>query len=105
VAAAADGGLTVSAPVAVRLVSVDDVAELTALVAQNLAFLAPWPQRSRWRTGRAACTGCRPPPSSTTSAATGAGHNGFTLIGLAPSYLEIAGRWQDHLLFQRVAPT
>jgi [ribosomal protein S5]-alanine N-acetyltransferase len=31
-------------------------------------------------------------------------HNGFTLIGLAPSYLEIAGRWQDHLLFQRVAP-
>jgi ribosomal-protein-alanine N-acetyltransferase len=32
-------------------------------------------------------------------------HNGFTLIGLAPSYLEIAGRWQDHLLFQRVAPT
>jgi [ribosomal protein S5]-alanine N-acetyltransferase len=32
-------------------------------------------------------------------------HNGFTLIGPAPSYLEIAGRWQDHLLFQRVAPT
>lgn len=30
--------------------------------------------------------------------------NGFTLIGRAPDYLQIAGRWQDHLLFQRVAP-
>jgi ribosomal-protein-alanine N-acetyltransferase len=30
--------------------------------------------------------------------------NGFTPIGLAPRYLLIAGRWQDHLLFQRVAP-
>ncbi|THV23592.1 GNAT family N-acetyltransferase [Glycomyces paridis] len=26
--------------------------------------------------------------------------NGFTLIGLAPSYLKIAGTWQDHLLYQ-----
>lgn len=30
-------------------------------------------------------------------------NNGFTLIGLAPRYLQIAGRWQDHLLFQRLA--
>lgn len=30
-------------------------------------------------------------------------HNGFTLIGLAPRYLRIAGEWQDHLLFQRLA--
>jgi ribosomal-protein-alanine N-acetyltransferase len=29
--------------------------------------------------------------------------NGFTRIGLAPRYLRIAGRWQDHLLFQRLA--
>jgi ribosomal-protein-alanine N-acetyltransferase len=29
--------------------------------------------------------------------------NGFTLIGMAPHYLRIAGRWQDHLLFQRLA--
>lgn len=29
--------------------------------------------------------------------------NGFTRIGVAPSYLKIAGRWQDHILFQRVA--
>jgi [ribosomal protein S5]-alanine N-acetyltransferase len=29
--------------------------------------------------------------------------NGFTLIGHAPRYLEIAGRWRDHLLFQRLA--
>ena len=28
--------------------------------------------------------------------------NGFTVIGLAPQYLRIAGRWQDHLLHQRV---
>ena len=28
---------------------------------------------------------------------------GFTLIGRAPGYLQIAGRWRDHLLFQRLA--
>lgn len=28
---------------------------------------------------------------------------GFQLIGLAPRYLQIAGRWQDHLLHQRLA--
>lgn len=27
---------------------------------------------------------------------------GFTLIGTAPSYLRIAGAWQDHLLYQRI---
>jgi ribosomal-protein-alanine N-acetyltransferase len=30
-------------------------------------------------------------------------HNGFTRIGLAPAYLRIAGRWQDHILFQKIA--
>ena len=29
-------------------------------------------------------------------------HNGFVRFGLAPQYLRIAGRWQDHLLFQKV---
>jgi ribosomal-protein-alanine N-acetyltransferase len=29
--------------------------------------------------------------------------NGFTRIGVAPTYLNIAGRWQDHVLFQVVA--
>jgi [ribosomal protein S5]-alanine N-acetyltransferase len=29
--------------------------------------------------------------------------NGFELIGLARRYLEIAGEWSDHLLFQRTA--
>ena len=29
--------------------------------------------------------------------------NRFHRIGLAPNYLEIAGAWQDHLLFQRTA--
>ena len=28
--------------------------------------------------------------------------NGFTEIGLAPGYLKIAGRWQDHILHQRL---
>jgi ribosomal-protein-alanine N-acetyltransferase len=28
---------------------------------------------------------------------------GFSRIGLAPTYLHIAGSWRDHLLFQRVA--
>ncbi len=27
---------------------------------------------------------------------------GFVQIGTAPQYLKIAGRWQDHLLFQRI---
>ncbi len=27
--------------------------------------------------------------------------NGFTRIGVAPNYLQIAGRWSDHVLFQR----
>ncbi|MFN8081164.1 MAG: GNAT family protein [Kineosporiaceae bacterium] len=30
--------------------------------------------------------------------------NEFERFGLAPSYLRIAGRWQDHLLFQRISP-
>jgi ribosomal-protein-alanine N-acetyltransferase len=29
-------------------------------------------------------------------------HNGFERIGLARRYLRIAGRWQDHVLFQRL---
>jgi ribosomal-protein-alanine N-acetyltransferase len=29
--------------------------------------------------------------------------NGFTRIGVASAYLNIAGRWQDHVLFQVVA--
>jgi ribosomal-protein-alanine N-acetyltransferase len=27
---------------------------------------------------------------------------GFTEIGLAPRYIKIAGRWQDHVLHQRL---
>jgi [ribosomal protein S5]-alanine N-acetyltransferase len=30
-------------------------------------------------------------------------HNGFYEIGLAPRYLDIAGRWQDHVLHQVLA--
>ncbi|MGC3994947.1 MAG: GNAT family protein [Propionicimonas sp.] len=30
--------------------------------------------------------------------------NGFTQFGHAPSYLQIAGRYTDHLLFQKLAP-
>lgn len=29
-------------------------------------------------------------------------HAGFEQIGLAPRYLQIAGRWQDHKLFQKI---
>jgi [ribosomal protein S5]-alanine N-acetyltransferase len=29
--------------------------------------------------------------------------NGFTPIGVAPRYLRIAGRWQDHLLLPLLA--
>jgi len=31
-------------------------------------------------------------------------HNGFEPIGMAPAYLKIAGKWQDHLLFQTLNP-
>ena len=31
-------------------------------------------------------------------------HNGFARIGLAPAYLKIAGRWQDHILYQLLNP-
>ncbi len=30
--------------------------------------------------------------------------NGFERFGLAPAYLEIAGRWQDHVMYQAVNP-
>lgn len=30
--------------------------------------------------------------------------NGFERYGLAPQYLRIAGRWQDHVLYQRLDP-
>lgn len=30
--------------------------------------------------------------------------NDFERFGLARRYLQIAGRWQDHVLFQRIAP-
>ena len=30
--------------------------------------------------------------------------NGFVQFGYAPAYLQIAGRYTDHLLFQRLAP-
>ena len=31
--------------------------------------------------------------------------NGFARFGLAPEYLQIAGRWQDHVLFQVTNPS
>ncbi len=30
--------------------------------------------------------------------------NGFRPFAVAESYLKIAGRWQDHVLFQRLNP-
>lgn len=32
-------------------------------------------------------------------------HNGFVEYGIAPDYLRIAGRWQDHALYQRTHET
>jgi len=31
-------------------------------------------------------------------------HNGFERIGVARAYLKIAGRWQDHILYQLLDP-
>jgi [ribosomal protein S5]-alanine N-acetyltransferase len=30
--------------------------------------------------------------------------NGFVRFGVAPAYLKIAGRWQDHVMYQVIAP-
>lgn len=30
--------------------------------------------------------------------------NGFVQFGVAPTYLKIAGTWQDHVLFQKINP-
>jgi ribosomal-protein-alanine N-acetyltransferase len=30
--------------------------------------------------------------------------NNFARIGVAPAYLRIAGRWRDHILYQKLAP-
>lgn len=30
-------------------------------------------------------------------------HTGFSRVGIAPAYLNIAGKWQDHVLYQRVS--
>ena len=170
-----------SGPAGVRLVSVDDVDEITALVARNLEHLAPWdPARDEdyatetvqrrlvtesldrhaadsavplvitdgdrivgrinvsdivrgpfqsahlgyWvsedHTSRGVATaavtataalafrtyGLHRLQAATLEHNLGSQRvlqrNGFTLIGLAPHYLQIGGRWQDHLLFQRV---
>lgn len=32
------------------------------------------------------------------------GRNGFVRYGVAPDYCKIAGRWQDHVLFQVIRP-
>ena len=29
---------------------------------------------------------------------------GFRQYGMSPQYLKIAGRWQDHMMFQRLNP-
>jgi ribosomal-protein-alanine N-acetyltransferase len=31
--------------------------------------------------------------------------NGFRAYGVAPEYLKIAGRWQDHVLFHLINPS
>ncbi|HWG64955.1 MAG TPA: GNAT family protein [Streptosporangiaceae bacterium] len=31
-------------------------------------------------------------------------NNGFLPYGIAPTYLKIAGRWQDHILYQLIRP-
>lgn len=172
----------ISGPVSIRLVSEDDTAEITALVARNRAFLAPWEpvrpadyaserqQRRMIMDGLARHAAGAAVPlviivderivgrinindivrggfqsahlgywvdeaqngrgiasaaiAATIAVAFGehglhrlqAGtllhnhgsqralrRNGFSEIGVAPRYLQIAGVWQDHLLFQRLA--
>ncbi len=32
-------------------------------------------------------------------------HNGFVRFGMAPAYLNIAGKWQDHAVYQKLSST
>jgi hypothetical protein len=99
-----------------RLVSLADAAPLAALVRANREFLAPWfPAREdayltvegQRKVLESACTGfrrrrsgfrrrryCTTPRRSGCSPATASGRSRW-----APSYLKIAGEWQDHILY------
>ncbi len=78
--------------VTVRTLTEDDVPDLAALLAADREHLAPWdPQR--------------PGEYSTEDfqRADVARLLELHRQGVAPRYLRIAGRWQDHLLFQLLA--
>lgn len=63
--------------VTTRLVRFEDVPAITDLVKANRDLLASWePERNEE----------------------------YFTFGTAPQYLNIAGRWQDHVLFQLIAP-
>jgi ribosomal-protein-alanine N-acetyltransferase len=99
----------------IRLISVDDTAELTALVTQNLDFLAPWdPLRSADYTSEptqrqliidalerhAAGTSI---PLVITEAGSVVGRINVTDIVRGVFESAHLGEWQDHLLFQRTS--
>ena len=75
-----------------RLITLDDAAALASLLRVNREFLAPWepvrPEEYFTVEGQLA----RPPSTITCGS--------FVRIGMAPGYIAIAGRWQDHFIYQ-----
>jgi hypothetical protein len=86
--------------VTVRTLTEDDVPALAALLAAN---------RRRGRGDPAGVRGGRAAPAAGrrllhhAASLTVLRRNGFTPLGVAPRYLRIGARGQDHLLFQLLA--
>ncbi len=104
---------------AIRLLALDDAPALATLYRENREFLAPWEPVRNDGLATAAVReivavafgelGLHRVQAGTLPHNAGSQRvlerNGFARIGVAPAYLSIAGRWQDHVLFQVVAGT
>jgi [ribosomal protein S5]-alanine N-acetyltransferase len=108
-----------------RLLSVDDAEELASVVSENREFLAPWEphhndayftvdgQRDGLRRALDAYAREAMVPLGIVTedgrlvgriSINGITRGGFQPFAIAPAYLKIAGRWQDHILFHLFNP-
>jgi [ribosomal protein S5]-alanine N-acetyltransferase len=82
-----------------RLLSVDDAEELASVVSENREFLAPWEphHNDAYVTVDGQRDGLR-------RALDAYAREAMVPLAIAPAYLKIAGRWQDHILFHLFNP-
>ena len=85
-----------------RLLPADDAEELASVVSENREFLAPWEphHNDAYFTVDGQRDGLLVGRISINSITRGA----FQPFAIAPAYLKIAGRWQDHILFHLFNP-